>query len=63
MTELLVICVDCSTEFVEAEGWLERCAECCAVYDDHLSGLHDHVIEGCARCERRTHARSDRHAA
>lgn len=50
-TELVAICVDCGDEFESVDGWLDRCAECCAVRDEHLSGLHTIVVVGCTICE------------
>ncbi|KAA1424816.1 hypothetical protein FE697_002570 [Mumia zhuanghuii] len=50
MSELVVMCIDCDAEFVAADGWLDRCAECCLVLDEHLSGMHVDVQAVCVSC-------------
>ncbi|MGH1564326.1 hypothetical protein [Mumia sp. DW29H23] len=64
MTELVAICIDCGDEFDAIDGWLDRCAVCCAVRDDHLSGLHTSSALGCVGCESADDApRAGSHAA
>ncbi|MBW9209896.1 hypothetical protein KV100_09505 [Mumia sp. zg.B21] len=64
MSEMVAICTDCAAEFGVADGWLDRCAECCAVRDDHLSGLHTAYAKGCTDCDRADDApRAGVHAA
>mgnify|MGYP003288708409 CR=1 FL=1 len=64
MSELIAICTDCGDEFAAMDGWLDRCAVCCAVRDDHLSGLHTSYATGCTDCDRVDETgRSGAHAA
>ncbi|MFD1824218.1 MULTISPECIES: hypothetical protein [Mumia] len=51
MSELVMICVDCGTEFSEVDGWGARCATCCVVLDDHLTGVHAAFVIGCVLCD------------
>ncbi|WP_370616988.1 hypothetical protein [Mumia sp. Pv 4-285] len=60
MSELVVMCIDCDAEFVEGEGWLDRCAECCMVLDEHLSGMHVQMQAVCVSCASSADATSRR---
>lgn len=51
MLDLAVICVDCGTEFTEIDGWVDRCASCAMVLEDHDGGLHVAVVTTCVRCD------------
>lgn len=51
MSELVTICVDCGMEFSEADGWVDRCAMCCVVLEDHGAGGHAAYVLGCILCD------------
>lgn len=51
MSELVTICVDCGSEFSDADGWLDRCTMCCVVLEDHGSGAHATYVFDCFLCD------------